>query len=361
MSINPKFRNLTYICSKYNTIGMDSISQIVLGAACAEVVAGKKIGNKAMLLGALGGTIPDLDIAANFFTDEMTAMAFHRGFMHSLLFAVLFPWLIGWVVHRFSKNGTYFLYVQLFFWSIFTHPLLDCFTGYGTQLFQPFSDFRVQWDTVSVVDPIYTIPFGIFVLIASRFNRENTMRQWLTWAGIVWSCGYLAFTVYHKCKVKAIFESSLAAQNIAYTRLSVGPTIFNNVLWDGVAEGDTCFYMGLYGFKDKEEKVQTFIVVPKQHEMLAGIPADNRDLNILRWFSDGYYAVERRDDGKLQVNDLRFGMIGSGKESRKRFVFTFILEEKDGKMIARQFRDIKNTTNKKAFSDLWRRINGETL
>ena len=39
---------------------MDSITQIVLGAACGEIALGKKIGNKAILFGAIGGTIPDL-------------------------------------------------------------------------------------------------------------------------------------------------------------------------------------------------------------------------------------------------------------------------------------------------------------
>ena len=64
---------------------MDSLTQIVLGAACGEAVAGRKLGNRAMLWGAIGGTIPDLDVFAGFFTDEITSTAFHRGFMHFCL------------------------------------------------------------------------------------------------------------------------------------------------------------------------------------------------------------------------------------------------------------------------------------
>jgi inner membrane protein len=44
---------------------MDSLTQIVLGASVGEAVAGKKIGNKAMLWGAIAGTIPDLDVLLN--------------------------------------------------------------------------------------------------------------------------------------------------------------------------------------------------------------------------------------------------------------------------------------------------------
>ena len=41
---------------------MDSLTQIILGAACGEIALGKKIGNKALLFGAIGGTIKDLDV-----------------------------------------------------------------------------------------------------------------------------------------------------------------------------------------------------------------------------------------------------------------------------------------------------------
>jgi inner membrane protein len=208
---------------------MDSLTQIVLGAACGEAVAGKKMGNRAMLWGAIGGTIPDLDVFASFFSDEITSTSFHRGFMHSFLFAALAPWILAWLAQKFygenihrkrhykaaamatwlifylvAAAGINFIpvmlgegwsvyimlptillgarfawrlwldywqrdqsvvdtsfrtWVALFFWSIFTHPILDCFTSWGTQILQPFSDLRVQWCTVSVVDPIATLPF----------------------------------------------------------------------------------------------------------------------------------------------------------------------------------------------------------
>ena len=41
---------------------MDSVTQIVLGAAVGQAVLGSKVGNKALLYGAVAGTIPDLDV-----------------------------------------------------------------------------------------------------------------------------------------------------------------------------------------------------------------------------------------------------------------------------------------------------------
>ena len=84
---------------------MDSLTQIVLGAACGEAVAGKKLGNRAMLWGAIGGTIPDLDVFATFFCDEITATSFHRGFMHSFLFAALAPWGLAKLTQWFYTNN----------------------------------------------------------------------------------------------------------------------------------------------------------------------------------------------------------------------------------------------------------------
>lgn len=146
---------------------MDSLTQIVLGAACGEIALGKKIGNKALLFGAIGGTIPDLDVFIGrwLFQNEIDAMAFHRGFMHSMIFAILASVILGYLVYWLYNTGkrtgitTRKDWIFLFFLSIFTHPLLDSFTPYGTQLFLPFSNYRVAINNISVVDPIYTLPF----------------------------------------------------------------------------------------------------------------------------------------------------------------------------------------------------------
>ena len=82
---------------------MDLLTQIVLGAACGEIALGKKIGNKALLFGAIGGTIKDLDVFIGklLYTNEIQAVAFHPGFMHSLLFVVLTAFLFDWFVYKF--------------------------------------------------------------------------------------------------------------------------------------------------------------------------------------------------------------------------------------------------------------------
>ena len=116
---------------------MDSLTQIVLGAAVGEAVLGKKVGNKAMLYGAIAGTIPDLDVLARYFVDTVTATEWHRGFSHSIFFSVLFAPIFGWLIFRLERKreASFKDWSWLMFWGLFTHPILDAFTTWGTQLF----------------------------------------------------------------------------------------------------------------------------------------------------------------------------------------------------------------------------------
>ncbi|MEO1513526.1 MAG: metal-dependent hydrolase [Bacteroidota bacterium] len=373
---------------------MDSLTQIVLGAATGEVVLGRKAGNRAMLFGAVAGTIPDLDILANLFCDDMTALAFHRGISHSFFFAVTAPMAFAWLTHKMYDSGIYLrrgfrmgaliswillaaliafglnmipvmtagspstgflagsvlalgglgwwlhrVYLKrpvsevdlqwkdwywLYFWAILTHPLLDCCTAYGTQVFQPFSDYRVAWNNISVADPIYTFPFLICVIIAARFTREHRLRRVFNYVGIGLSCLYMAYTVYNKFKVNAAFEKTLANKQIDYQRYMTSPTIFNNLLWHCIAEGDSVYYQGLYSVLDKRPDIDKIRIVPKNRYFLKGHATDE-DIKTLEWFSNGYYNVIKRPDGKLQFNDLRYGFVGDREPTADDFVFRFIL------------------------------------
>ena len=116
---------------------MDSLTQIVLGAAIGEAVLGRKIGNKAMLYGAIAGTIPDLDVFASFFTDTVSALEIHRGFTHSVFFSLLFAPILAFIVIKYETYKNFKNWTFLFFWVFITHPILDAQTTWGTQLFWP--------------------------------------------------------------------------------------------------------------------------------------------------------------------------------------------------------------------------------
>ncbi len=294
---------------------MDSVTQIVLGAACGEIVLGKKIGNKALLFGAIGGTIPDLDvfIGSVFYSNAIDALAFHRGFMHSIVFAFIASYFLGLFIHkgyntgkRIDTNTTRKEWILLFFLSIFTHPILDSFTPYGTQLFLPFSDYRVALNNISVADPAYTLPFLFCLIVTMFYKRTNTKRLKWAKAGIYISSAYMLFTLGNKIYIDSIFKRSFEKANISYLRFRVQPTLLNNMLWFGIAETNTDYRLGYYSLFDKNSMVTKFISIPKNG---LTIDMNQPDLKTLTWFSDNYYLVEKKENpSRIIYNDLRYVM-----------------------------------------------------
>jgi inner membrane protein len=366
---------------------MDSLSQIVLGAAVGEVVLGRRIGNRAMVWGAVAGTIPDMDVLGKYFLSELDNLAFHRGISHSLLFCVVGALGFGWVTdrlyrsphHRWIAMATkaaaavligfvvnfitqivspggwlpvalyipaagYWLWrhaqrcyftaswsapdadlkgwVLLFFWGFLTHTLLDCFTTYGTQLFAPFSDTRVAWGTIAVADPLWTFPFLACLLVAARFAREDSRRRLWNGIGLGWCCFYLALTVVNHSRVHRTFEAALAEQGRSYEKFHITPTIFNNLLWNVVVDVGDEYLLAQYSILD--EVPIAFHPVPKGFELLRDFDTDET-LRVLRWFSAGYCNAVLREDGGLQLNDLRFGSFSGRGLDADDYIFRFKL------------------------------------
>lgn len=410
---------------------MDSLTQIVLGAAVGEVCLGKKLGNKAMVWGAIAGTIPDLDVLGNLFLNKLDGLAFHRGISHSIFFAVTFSFLMAYFAKQFHDRGLhkkpvlrkfgaifsslfillltfvmglvgyvaadikgllilgipsvsvgiFFLlrswnslsstldidpnirypqWYNFFFWAIITHPILDCFTVYGTQLFQPFSDYRVSWDNISVADPAYTVVFGIFLLGASLYDRLSSSRRMWNYFGIGLSSLYMIWTFSNKSKVNTILEKSLDQQNINYNRYITSPTILNNILWNGTVDTDTSFWLGQYSLWDKEEifKLQQ---VDKNYHLLRPNYKEDKTMQVLEWFSKDYCAVLANEDGRLQVNDLRYGQFDmKAGNTDDNYIFRFILDETvEGYELGKANGGPPPGSEKEMFPRLWNRIKGE--
>ena len=339
---------------------MDSITQIVLGAACGEAVLGKKIGNRALLFGAIGGTIPDLDVFIGklLFNNEIDAMAFHRGFMHSFLFAILaavgFGMLVFWIYNRGKRFGmtTQKEWMWLFFASIFTHPILDSFTAYGTQLFAPFSNYRVAFNNISVADPMYTLPFLIALIVVMCFNRTSTKRRLFLQIGLGVSSLYMLLTLVNKYHVNGVYKQSLADQKIEYLRFQTQPTILNNILWYGTAETTEAYYVGFYSILDAEATVSKWHKLPKNHDYIEGMP---KDLETLAWFSSGFYNLnETADPDTFLFKDLRYPLMDESDPNSS--VFKFTITKKGDRWEAAPF--YASDVSSDALDSFWTRLKG---
>lgn len=311
---------------------MDSLTQIVLGAAVGEAVLGKKVGNRAMLWGAIGGTIPDLDIFfRSFASDFVGAQEMHRGFSHSILFSFLFAPILGWLIHWIHKKREHVTrrdWIKLAFWALLTHPILDCFTNYGTQFFWPHP-VRISFQNIFVADPLYTVPFLICCIVV-LWNRRNIerRRKWNR-LGLIISSSYLALTLVLKFFAHNRFEDQLIAQDVKFTSISTNPTAFNSILWAGIADTDSAYYFGLTSFLDSQDSIP-FGVLPKNHHLLGDMANDDQVQRLIR-LTRGWYAVEPRDQG-VYFFDLRFGLF-SREQSLRELPFGYIIYKEGDEVI----------------------------
>ncbi len=332
---------------------MDSLTQIVLGAAVGNATLGKRIGNKALLYGAIAGTIPDLDVIFGKFTDTITAIEWHRGFSHSIIFCILMSPVFGWIVNKIERKLSLGCkpWAKLFFWGLITHPILDAFTTWGTQLFWPLN-INLAFNSIFVIDPLYTLPFLVLTVLVMCYSRNLKKRQRFNNLGLIISSCYLIFTVFIKFIVTNKFETALKNQKIAYSKISTRPSPMNTILWNANIETKESYLISDYSFFDT--KPITFTAYPKNREASARIskrPNVQRLINI----SQGWYILNQNND-TWYFNDLRFGLIPQ-KDKESVFVFSYLLEEIEGKVKATELPKSKRDA-KFLLYNLWQRIKG---
>ena len=404
---------------------MDSLTQIILGAAVGEITLGKKIGNRAMIWGGIGGTIPDLDVLANGFMDSIDALAFHRGISHSLFFSVVGGAFFAWLVHNLYRHnwhkswpykilvalinvaivisltyginvlfksddgirwwllvmtgaaGLYLIwrlykyYIRkdletvtvtfkewylLFFVALATHWLLDCFTAFGTQVFQPFSDYRIAFNNIAVADPVYTLPFLICVIIVATLKRNTPKRKFYNLLGIGISSTYMLLTIINKFNVDNIFDKAIAHRQLEVSRCQCSPTILNNILWSCVAEGPDRFYVGRYSLFDSDPNFHYLSEIPKQDSVHAML-ASHEDYQTLLWFSKNY-LVAFPTDTAIYLSDVRYGGMTDTIRGPKDLVFNFKVKKEDGRFVFTETREPPEGNFGQLLKDFYTRIKG---
>ncbi|MCH2230372.1 MAG: metal-dependent hydrolase [Crocinitomicaceae bacterium] len=335
---------------------MDSLTQIVLGAAVGEAVLGKKVGNRAMLWGAIAGTIPDLDVFLRYFVDDITSTEMHRGFSHSIVFAVLMAPILGWIasrIHKKRKEATLKNWCWLFFWAIVTHPLLDAHTTWGTQFFWPF-EYRLAYKNIFVIDPLYTLPFLILLIIAMFHKRTNPRRRIFNNAGLIVSTSYMLLTLIFKWISFGEFQESLDANHIEYVEMDLKPTPLNSVLWNAQVETKTGYRVAYYSLFDSKD-IEFSHEFPKNHHLLDPYKDQNVVQQLIK-MSSGWYFIEKESD-KLIFYDMRFGQVGMDQDDSK-FMWKYDLTvNSDGKVEVERGRpDVSNVSQ--MFDELLKRIKG---
>ena len=287
---------------------------------------------------ALVAASPDMDV---FFTrTPLQYIEYHRGITHSFvgglglaLLLALIPWLMNrWRVPKVPDDSPPFGWPLPLAWLtayllILHHIFLDCMNSYGTQVFLPFSDYRVRLNALFIVDPLLLLPLALGLIFWRK--RRAVMIGLLLWT-ILYPLGSLATRVGLEAHLKDshytpdVFTQELLSEDLAPGQRGKGlwddvravhlvPDAFTPFHWKLILDRGSVWDVA--GYTVFTEEPQTFIAYAKPPQPLwAELAAKDRMFRAYERFAL-YPALEAEIplEGPLEgyteyvFSDLRFG------------------------------------------------------
>ncbi len=286
---------------------MDPISQGAVGAVAPQVVLKREKLRVAALLGCLAGLAPDLDVFIQSPTDPLLFLEYHRQFTHALVFIPIGAAIVAVALHGFARRRLRFRETYLAcLLGYATHGLLDACTSYGTLLLWPFSDYRVAWNNVSVVDPLFTLPLlSLVILAAVRRRRAFAV------AGLIWALGYIAFGAVQHQRAEAAGERLAAQRGHQPLRLSAKTGFGNLLVWKVVYEQDGRFHVD--GIRTGWPATAcpgasaVRLDLPRDFPWLNPSSQQALDVERFRWFSSDHLALDPHLPNR--VIDVRYSVV----------------------------------------------------
>lgn len=293
---------------------MDSVSHIVLGAAIGMGVMGRRTALwKSAAWGAVACTLPDLDVFIDH-GDAVRNMVLHRAQTHApfwlTLFSLPFAAAVAWVHGEQALWRRWWLALWL---SLVAHPLLDLMTVYGTRAALPFTDRPFGLGSIFIIDPLYTLPLllGVVLALARGSLRANAL-------GLALSTAYLGWGAAAQQHVERIARASLAEQGVAAEQLLVTPSAFNSVLWRVLVVEGSQYHEGFYSLLDREPRIR-FDSFDRGSALGARL-SNSESVQRIAAFSRGFYKFSA-DGTELRVTDLRMGQ-------EPTYIFSFVVGQR---------------------------------
>ena len=296
---------------------MDPISQGALGAVASQNVASNKQLLAATLTGVIAGLAPDLDVLIQSESDPLLFLEYHRQFTHSIVFipigGLISALFVFGLMKLFKRPTLSFKQILYFATAGYaTHALLDSCTSYGTQLFWPFSNYRVSWNNVSIVDPIFTLPIVVLIIISCVKKKQVYAR-----IAAVWIVSYLSLGLFQNYRAESIGWELAESRGHYPTRLEAKPGFANLLLWKVIYEIDNKFYVdgvrtGLTSRIYQGEFIEK-LDINRDYPWLDLDSQQAKDIDRFKWFSDGFIAVH--PDNPNRVIDVRYSMLPNQVEA----------------------------------------------
>jgi inner membrane protein len=287
---------------------MDPVSQACFGASLSQSFANDKSKQlAALLIGALAGMAPDLDVLISSSEDPLLFLEYHRQFTHSLVFIPFGALLCALFFYPVAKSRLSFSYIYLFsFLGFATHGLLDACTSYGTQLYWPFSNERVAWSTVSIVDPFFTLPIIVLVLLAAIHKKVLYARTAFIYAVVFLSLG----AIQNYRAEKAVYALALERGHQPQ-RVRLKPSFGNRHVWKMIYEYNGRYYVDavklLWDAKYFSGSSIQKLDVKRDFPWIPDDSQQAKDIERFQWFSDGFLAVS--EENKNLITDVRYSYL----------------------------------------------------
>ena len=284
---------------------MDSLTQLTFGAACGEAILGQKVGRKALVWGAVLGTLPDLDVFIPL-GGPVNDFVYHRGFSHSLILLALLSPIVAWLISKIHPETKRYYrgWVLLAFLVLEASVLLDFLTIYGTQILWPFDTTPLAFPILFIIDPLFTLPVLSGVIAALVLKRKRSLGHLINSVGLFLSLAYLAWAFAAGEFVEHRVRNKLARQEVSYSRFISSPAPFTTLLWRVVGIDEDRYFESYFSIFDQDSPL--FVdFYPRNLALMAGIE-DHPPVVKLKWFTRGYYAFCTVGDDVV-MTDLRMG------------------------------------------------------
>ncbi len=322
---------------------MDSLTQLTFGAACGEAILGKKVGRKALIWGAILGTLPDLDVFIPL-GSPVDDFVYHRGFSHSLFLLTALSPVFAWLITKVHKDTKPLLnkWMLLTFVVLNGSVLLDLFTIYGTQIFWPLDTTPLAVPTLFIIDPLFTLPIliGVSAALFLKNHRLNFIGLSLSLAYLIWALGVSVF-------VNGKMEEKLNEQGVPYSQFISSPAPFTTLLWRTVGIHNDQYFETYYSLFDGDAPLSVNFY-PRNLSLMKGI-GEHSPLVKLKSFTKGYFAMADIN-GSVTMTDLRMG-------SEPDYVFQFKVAEYNNTLarpiVAQRFQTTRDWGR---LPWLWKRI-----
>ena len=292
---------------------MDPITQGALGGAAAQALFCRRVSPVITWAGILGGMAPDLDVLIRSQSDPLLFLIYHRSFSHSLAFIPFGGALVGlllWLLLGRRHRLRDLILASIAGYA--THGLLDACTTYGTLLFWPFSQRRISWDFISIIDPIYTA-----ILIAGVIWASTSRRGRPAIIALLLSTAYMGFGAWQHHRALQLQRAIAASRGHAVVSGRAMPTLANLFVWRSVYRSDGDLFVDALRIGPALDLYWEGGSLPRAG--LADIDPPpppgsrlRRDLETFEWFAEGYTGLLNRQP--WEISDLRFSALPQSTE-----------------------------------------------